>query len=121
MVGTGSSVFDLNVTAFNPAFFISSPGASLEFTTTNSAPFKLIDPSMLFPGLGPGGTNVVPNLGAINGASGPDFALVTDAFVSAPTAPAPVPEPSTLVMAGIGVGLDVLLGRQRQRHRWLRG
>jgi hypothetical protein len=109
--GFGDSVVDFNVTFRNPDFFPSGGSAvvGLRFNTSTSAPFQGINPSMVFAGLGPGGTDVTPNVGAINGTTGPDFQFQADAFVTA------VPEPSSLLLTALGVVGLVGYGRTRKR------
>jgi hypothetical protein len=121
VVGSGSSTVDFNVTSVNNGWFVSGAPSvlSLEFTTALSVPFKLVDPSMLFQGLtgpSPGAGDVVPNLGAINGISGPDlqFQSATSSF-GVPQATA-VPEPSTLALLTVG-GLGMAGWRRWKRRR----
>lgn len=85
-------------------------------------PFGTVDPSMLFSDeLGRGATDVgddftssatiAPNIGGLNGASGPDFLAQTD-FNSAVRAA--VPLPATAALFGIGlIGIGALARRKQ--------
>lgn len=115
VVGNGASTVDFNVTGVNNGWFTGGAPSviGLEFSTSNVAPFRVVDPSMLFQGLaGPGGGagDINPNIGAINGISGPDFQFSADAFVTA------VPEPASVVLVGLGVvGMAGYRWRKRAR------
>jgi len=113
VVGGGFSTIDFITSAFDPNFFLTPPPiVSFDFTTQSRTPFLQVDPSRVFTGLGPGGTNVNPNLGGTNGlaGSGPDFQFQADASAT------PVPEPSALALTGAGlVGLAALVRRRRSR------
>ncbi|HJT81066.1 MAG TPA: hypothetical protein VJ719_07710 [Chthoniobacterales bacterium] len=75
---------------------------------SHATPFHGVDPSIAFtdspnPGTGalPSPT-VAPNLGAVNGTSGPDFETETTiTFSIAPPAPTPTPSPGTTPIPGI--------------------
>jgi hypothetical protein len=79
VTGVGSALFNADATSFDPAFFL-TPVVQFGFNTSTSVPFQTTDPSMLFVGA-PGGAapTVVPNRGAINGSTGPDFQFQADA------------------------------------------
>lgn len=107
VAGTGSSNIDFHVTSSNSAYFITPPPfvVDLRFNTSQSTPFVAIEPALALPN--PAGGTIVPNLGAVNGATGPDFIFVADAFVT-------VPEPTSLCLAGIGLGGIFAYIRRRQ-------
>jgi hypothetical protein len=115
VVGNGASTVDFRVNSVDNGFFVSGAPSviGLEFATSNVAPFKVVDPSMLFQGLAgpaPGAGDIAPNIGAINGVSGPDFQFSADAFVSA------VPEPASVLLVGMGlVGMAGYRWRKRAR------
>ena len=114
VVGHGSSVVDFRVLSTNGAFFVTPPATvtGLDFNTTNTVPFTTIPPSMLFAGLGPGNTDVIPNLGAVNGQSGPDFQFVAHAAI----APLAIPEPSSLLLTAGGI-LGLFIVRRTRKAR----
>jgi len=115
--GTGSSTIDFNVISTNPLYFPVPPPTvvGLHFNTSQSTPFLAIEPTGATAGTGfpnpLGAPNpIIPNLGATNGVTGPDFQFVADGFVS------PVPEPSSVVLMGLGaVGL-VAYARKRRSN-----
>lgn len=107
IASTGS--FDVSgvVSFVNPNFIKAvNQGDILDLAFLNGnlvTPFRQVDPSAQF------FNGVTPNIGSINGISGPDFLLQTDVNGSFTV----VPEASTLVLAGLGgLGL-VLVGRRR--------
>jgi len=113
-----ASTIDFRVDSTNPAFFITPPPTivGLEFVTTAQTPFRPVDPSALFQGLGPAGANVIPVLGPINGApftaavSNTDFQFAADANVT------PIPEPTSVCLMGLGlVGLVAYSRRKLAR------
>jgi hypothetical protein len=101
--GVGGLLLDAAVSFTDPAFF-SGPiaVASINSSTTNVFPFQQIDPSKLFVG------GVVPQIGAINGISGPDIQIQTDATVSF----RPIPEPASMMLLGLGA-MGMLVRRRR--------
>jgi len=112
VTGTGTSTIDFSVTSTNASYFITPPPTvvALRFNTSQSAPFFAIEPASSLPTLGGGA--VLPNLGAINGTTGPDFLFVADAFVS----PLAIPEPSSVCLTALGIG-GVLAYGLRKRSR----
>jgi hypothetical protein len=95
--GSGGTQLGLNVNSFNPAFFQSPITASL-FNSSLSAVFDAVSPSLLFTSPN-GGASFAPNIGAINGITGPDvqfqFTGITQSFNA-------VPEPSSFALACAG-------------------
>jgi len=107
-VGNGVSTIDALVTSALPGYF---PGGvpsviGLRFVTSSSTPFIAVDPSRSFAEIG----GPAPNLGAINGLSGPDFQFVADAFVTAN----PIPEPSSVALMGLGLAGVVAVARRNR-------
>jgi hypothetical protein len=114
VVGQGGFGVDFHVTSTNSAFFVTNPTViGLEFAGNSSTIFNLVDPSMQFTGLGPGGTNVIPDLGGpagVNGRNGPDFQFTTVGTI------AEVPEPASFALTGLGlIGMAALRRRMRSR------
>jgi hypothetical protein len=118
--GTGSSDFTAFVTFAHPDFFPDGIGALRVFTDTfQNQPFQQTNPSSCFwdgtaiiNGAGPntaGGPCTVNTVGAINGVSGPNQMLQTDATSSF----LQVPEPGSLVL--VGLGLLSLIGFSRRK------
>jgi hypothetical protein len=114
--GSGASAFVANVTGQNNAFFL-TPLLSLNIAPIgNATPFTLVDPSALFAGLGPGGTDVIPFIGTLNGGTpaqggGTDFqfqSIAQNGFLT-------VPEPASLALTGLG--FISLLGARARRTR----
>ncbi len=110
ILGTGAMTYEGLVSSSDPAFFLGDV-TSFSFNTSQVTPFKQTDPSQLFAGL-PGGVPpaVVPNIGAINGATGPDFQFQADAN----SAFVVVPEPASF--AGALLASTALFARRRLRR-----
>jgi hypothetical protein len=99
ITGSGATLLGIRVTSINPAF-VDSPVTEISFNTSLVAPFQQQNPSALFMNVhGNGPPTVVPDIGTINGQSGPDFQLQADANFSFST----IPEPSGLVLGTIGI------------------
>ena len=79
LAGSGSALFGANTSTFDSAFFKNSV-TQISFNASHVVPFREIDPSHLFAGQ-PGGVApaLVPNIGPVNGQTGPDFQLQSDA------------------------------------------
>lgn len=108
IAGTGGFQAQILITAVNNNFFPGLvPGTVLFITTTQqNLPFSTVNPSFCF------STNAVTScnqagaqiasIGALNGVSGPNTMLQTDANVSFQEV-AQVPEPATLSLLGLGL------------------
>jgi hypothetical protein len=125
VVGNGSTTINAytTTTSYNKNYFLDMPASFsllLNDTSNNAVPFRQVDPSdhywdastsAYISGLnlngatGPGDIT----LGLINGASGPDMLLQTDAS----TAINAVPEPGSLFLMGLGLIGLAGFGRKR--------
>ena len=117
-VGAGTTGINNDVSSYNPAFFQPPTGSptlvSSIFNSNLAAPFGAVSPSLLF-------TNPIssvvfaPNIGTVNGGTGPDFQLQVSGFTQSFTA-VPVPEPASVTLMGLGVvGALVVVRRQRAK------
>jgi hypothetical protein len=107
ITGSGGWSFESSVSTRDATFFI-DPVILMSFNTSLITPFRQTDPSGLFAGVAGGAPpTVLPNLGAINGATGPDFQFQADA-----NATFIVPEPAGL-MAGVLLLGGLVLRRRR--------
>lgn len=109
ITGSGNTALGVNVSFANPNYFYQgSPSVvNLTFNTISSGtPFIGVDPVLKnFDG-------TTPNIGAINGVSGPDFLFQSQANNSFS-----VPEPSSITMAVTAMGIASLAGFLRRRRR----
>ena len=107
--GSGGTQLGLAVNSFNPAFFQSPITTSL-FNSSLSAGFDAVSPSLLFTSPN-GGASFAPNVGAINGVTGPDvqfqFTGITQSFNAV------VPEPSSFALACAGALACASYARRR--------
>jgi hypothetical protein len=102
--GSGAAMISADVTYYNPNFF-QTPISEVSFNTSLATPFGQANPSAMFTNLpGSGNPTVTANIGAINGASGPDFQFQADSNISFTA----IPEPSSIIL--IGMGLVGVLG-----------
>jgi hypothetical protein len=111
VLGAGGVSIQANVNSFDPTFFVDAPPNDIQIVFANASdilPFTAVDPSHLFAGL-PGGVPpaVVPAIGPVNGQSGPDIQIQSDA-----NAQFVIPLPSA---AWAGMSLLGLLGVARLR------
>jgi hypothetical protein len=111
VMGAGGVSMQANVTSYDSTFFLNAPPSDIKLVFANASdilPFLAVDPSGLFAGL-PGGVPpaVVPAIGPINGLSGPDIQIQSDA-----NAQFIIPLPSA---AWAGMSLLGLLGVARLR------
>jgi len=109
--GSGTALSNADVTSFDPAFFKTSV-IQLSFNTLLATPFGQVSPSMSFAGMPGVLPPTVPNLGAINGITGPDFQFEVDPNVSFTTAA--IPEPTSIILAGLGFASIVCI------HAWMK-
>jgi hypothetical protein len=102
LTGSGGMNFETTVGTADANFFLTALQSML-FNSSMNTPFRETDPSALFAGLANGTPPaIVPNLGAINGATGPDFQFQADANSTF----TPIPEPigaaaSLLCLSGL--------------------
>lgn len=90
LLGAGGMTYEGNVSSTNAAFFVSAINA-LSFNTSLITPFKETDPSQLFAGVAGGAPpTIVPAIGAVNGANGPDFQFQSDANMTFTGIPEPL-------------------------------
>jgi hypothetical protein len=124
VIGTGGGSTALSslvtIDTINANYFpdITNPnllGWLLSFDTSLITPFKSANPGQAYwdPTLNSGaGGYVTPDLGAVNGQSGPDFIFQVDASQTM----SPVPEPATMLLFGTGlVGLAGIKRRKRSQ------
>jgi len=110
VVGAGGALINSLINSQDNGFFITPlTVGSTSFNTSQKTPFDSTDPSGKFSdnpnGVNP--ANRTPNIGAINGVSGPDFQFQADGNESfAPS----VPEPASMVLLCMGLSAG-LLGR----------
>jgi hypothetical protein len=108
VVATGSEITNINQLAVNSSFF-TTPVSAAAFNTSLIDAFLQVDPSGLFTsnpnGIAP---SLVPNIGAINGQSGPDWQLQADGNMTF----TPVPEPAALGL----LATCALAAISRKRH-----
>jgi hypothetical protein len=89
LTGSGGMNFETTVGNADANFFLTALQSML-FNSSMNTPFRETDPSALFAGVAGGAPPaIVPNLGAINGATGPDFQFQADANSTF----TPIPEP----------------------------
>ncbi len=125
LTGAGGTQMDVTVNnlTLNPNFFLTKVSA-VNFNTYNNTPFTQVDPSLCLVDAGGGtgssdctkggglGGGAVPNIGAINGVSGPDFLFQSQASNSFTV----VPEPGTIALLGLGLlGLGYSSTRRKSR------
>jgi len=115
VTGNGSTILNVAIDSYNANFFPSPPPSiiQLAFTTTNTLPIKGVSPTDLFYN---GSTTYAPNVGAINGVTGPDLmfqSVAQNSFTAGV-----IPEPSTITMALAALlGVPVLSRVSRNRNK----
>jgi len=109
VVGSGGDAYDHAVNSFDPSFFLDAI-QTMSFNTSLITPFKEQNPSHLFVGVAGGGApTIIPLIGTINGASGPDIQLQADGNVTFTA----IPEPTLAAGVGATVVLSLLSSRRR--------
>jgi hypothetical protein len=96
--GAGGTFINVTTTFQDSNFFLGAlPGFSLNFNTSNVAPFNQVDPAlMMFDGT-PAAT--VASIGTLNGDSGPNFLFQADATTSFTV----IPEPTSVLLLSVGL------------------
>lgn len=109
--GIGSATVNVatSLVSYDHNYFLDVPNdfyLSLNDNSNNALPFTKVDPPNLF---WDGTQYITPDVGAINGLTGPDMLLQTDAATSISA----IPEPTTLLL--LGSGLLGLVGIRRRK------
>jgi len=110
--GSGGSILGLNITSADPNFFLTPVSQVSSFGTSLATPFSQVSPSKRF--TDQAGNSISPDIGTINGFTGPNFQFQADpefAFIG----PAAVPEPASIILAGLGFAGVVCLGAGMKR------
>ena len=125
VTGVGGGTFNVDVNFVDTSFFLGGLDTLqilLDFDTQQNLPFSQTNPSSCFwngtafiDGVGPntnGGPCTTNTVGAINGESGPNIVLQTDASTNFNTT---VPEPGSLALMGLGLAAWGGLKLRRRR------
>ena len=118
VTGNGGFTFNTAVMTLNPAYFNPPTGTpaltgssitgSLQPYFTSNAPASLFTDPLT-------SATFVPNIGAVNGATGPNFEIAVSGFQEHFSSTA-VPEPASVTLMGLGViGALVVVRRTRAR------
>jgi hypothetical protein len=112
--GTGATGVNAGVNSYNSAFFVTPFLTSSLVNLNVSSFFDAVAPTLKINT--PSGGTITPNIGAINGESGPDLLLQVSGFTQSFTV---VPEPASIAMtligfAGAGIGSVVARRRKAQ-------
>lgn len=115
--GNGGSVINFQVNFNNPNYILNSPPlVAMQFSGSNNLPFGTnIEPSLVFAGLAPGGSDITPQLGSMNGlpialgnTNGKDVQFMATGTVQ------PIPEPSSIVLTALGMTGAVVFARKKR-------
>jgi len=113
-VGLGQTFLNSTVNSFDPNYFVTPPTIfSLNFRTSTADPFVNQSPSQLFVS-GPGGPGPMynPNLGAVNGLTGPDVQFEADASNGFTV----LPEPTGMTLLSLGLVTGAIGIRIRRKR-----
>jgi len=120
LFGIGGFLVNSTVDSFDPNYFIIGANqqfAAGSFNGNTQSFFNTIDPSKSFAGAGYGSA---PNLGGINGVTGPDSQFLIDSnqfftFQEVPPPPS-VPEPTSLAVFALVLGAGAMRARKGRRQ-----
>jgi len=116
VTGSGSTDITFMIDSFDVNYFpdlVAGLTSNLSFfNTSNIDPFRQVDPSKCINSTSANcdaATGITPDIGALNGSTGPDILLQADgnqSFV--------IPEPGTMALFGIGISLLGLSSKRKQ-------